>query len=68
MNNTIKFPLSALEKLCAEIDDEPKKCKQSELLELLQECDFWLAHLEDFTKGPQGDEVTALRARIEKAI
>lgn len=34
----------------------------------LQEADFWLAHLEDYTKGEAGDEITALRSEIEEAL
>jgi hypothetical protein len=38
------------------------------LAKLLERCDFWLAHLEDYTKGEAGDQITALRSEIEEAL
>jgi len=35
---------------------------------LLERCDFWLAHLEDYTKGDAGDEITQLRSEIEAKL
>ena len=35
---------------------------------LLEKCDFWLAHLEDFTKGEAGNEITKLRVEIETTL
>jgi hypothetical protein len=35
---------------------------------LLERCDFWLAHLEDYTKGDAGDEITQLRSEIEARL
>ena len=38
------------------------------LKKLLDQCDFWLAHLEDYTKGKAGDEITQLRSEIETEL
>jgi hypothetical protein len=38
------------------------------LKKLLEQCDFWLAHLEDYTKGNDGDEITQLRSEIETEL
>jgi hypothetical protein len=35
---------------------------------LLERCDFWLAHLEDYTKGDAGDEITHLRSEIDSEL
>ena len=56
--------------ICSAYRDESitQTVQNAKLKSILERCDFWLAHLEDYTKGEAGDEITALRSDIEEAL